>query len=211
MKTKTSADYQRDFRKRLRAKGLVKKEVWIVPEHAKRLSAVEKQLRISSDEKISDAELSLASDAKEIWTSNSLFSSLAKEALFSSEKATLEIIEGIAPSLYITLHEYGDLAVFLNVTGEQIIVESVLWPVADVIDKAGFNDAVLRTHKYFPLSTISLEQGVDGQDYYMMFGALSSYSLLANVIFELEVLASNVIQAAAAYAEFIHVPAEVEQ
>jgi uncharacterized protein YjfI (DUF2170 family) len=36
-----------------------------------------------------------------------------------------------------------------------------------------------------------------------MFGALSSSSILDNVVFEIEVLASNVIQATEAYADFL--------
>ena len=89
--------------------------------------------------------------------------------------------------------------------GDQIIVEAVLWSASDVSDPVQFNDAVLRTHKYLPLSTISLDQ-VDGEDYYHMFGALSATSLLANVVFEIEVLASNVIQATEAYGEFLTLP-----
>ncbi|KZY77149.1 hypothetical protein A3739_22870 [Oleiphilus sp. HI0067] len=45
----------------------------------------------------------------------------------------------------------------------------------------------------------------DEGDYYHMFGALSSTSLLSNVVFEIEVLASNVIQATEAYSEFLDV------
>ena len=102
------------------------------------------------------------------------------------------------------MHEYGDLSIYMNVAGDQIIAESVLWPSDDVADLAGFNDAVLRTHKYFPLSTVSLEPGPNGKDYYMMFGALSSSSIISSVVYELEALASNVIQATTAYAEFLH-------
>lgn len=214
MKAKTSADYQREFRKRLREKGLVKKEVWILPEHTPRLSIVEKQLRIATDNgiQINQAQIDLDEDgllstqSAVLWSNSQLFEALAKEDLFVSEQASIELIEGIEPALYLIMHDYGDLEVFLNVTGEQVIVESILWPKADVVDITAFNDAVLRTHKYFPLSTISLEQGSDGVDYYMMFGALSSASLLSNIVYEIEVLASNVIQAANAYAEFI-VPA----
>ena len=104
--------------------------------------------------------------------------------------------------------EYGDLPVFLTVSGEQIIVESILWSVDEVADVNGFNDAILRTHKYFPLSTISLDQLGQSGDYYHMFGALSSTSILSNVVFEIEVLASNVIQATEAYSEFLKLSVE---
>jgi uncharacterized protein YjfI (DUF2170 family) len=38
-----------------------------------------------------------------------------------------------------------------------------------------------------------------------MFGALSASSLLSNVLFEIDMLANNVIQATQAYAEFLTV------
>ena len=147
-------------------------------------------------------------DNLKTWTTASLFEALQASELFSGDSASIEMIEGVEPTIHMTMHNYGDLPVFLTVSGEQIIVESVLWSVADISDMAGFNDSILRTHKYFPLSTISLDTMSDGQDYYHMFGALSSTSILPNVIFEIEVLASNVIQATSAYSEFLKTPIE---
>lgn len=144
-----------------------------------------------------------ASESMTMWTTNSLYEALSKKSLFSEGLASVELIDGVEPSLHIVMKEFGDLPVFLTVAGEQIIVESVLWSKDEVADVEGFNDAVLRTHKYFPLSTISLDSMSDGQDYYHMFGALSASSLLDNVVFEIEVLATNVIQATEAYGEFL--------
>lgn len=200
-KSKSSAEYQRKFRQRLRDKGLVKKEVWILPAYAKQLSSVEKQLRLSGDDV--DAENFEPLCAQDQWTTLALFDALQQASLFCGDSAYIEVIDGVEPALYILMHEYGDLPLFLTVSGEQIIVECMLWPVSSVIDVSKFNDAVLRTHKYFPLSTISLEQGPDSEDYYYMFGALSATSVLVNVIYEIEVLAANVIQAASAYQEFL--------
>lgn len=42
MERKTSAHYQRLHRARLREQGLVKKELWVLPEYLDELSAVEK-------------------------------------------------------------------------------------------------------------------------------------------------------------------------
>lgn len=217
MKAKSSAHYQREYRKRLREQGLVKKEVWILPEHAKLLGACEKQLRVRDLDSSVRNELQLGvsrmangSDVGSesvVWATESLFDALSAESLFKSGQASIELIDGVEPSLVIEMKEYGDLPVFLTVSGEQIIVEAVLWSSEEVTDKSAFNDAILRTHKYFPLSTISLDRvGSDG-DYYHMFGALSSTSTLSNVVFEIEVLASNVIQATEAYSEFLSVPA----
>ena len=119
------------------------------------------------------------------------------------------------PAIHISMHEYGDLPVFLTVSGEQIIVEAMLWSIDEVADVNALNDAILRTHKFFPLSTVSLDRignSLDGtggsSEYYHMFGALSANSLLENVLLEIEVLASNVIQATEAYAEFMKTPLE---
>jgi hypothetical protein len=202
MKAKTSADYQREFRRRLRESGLIKKEVWIHPDNARQLSLIEKQLRFSANIQQAKGE-QLMTDTKQ-WTNDDLFNALQAEPMIAQGLVTIELIEGADPTLYIIMHEYGDLPIYMNVSGEQIIAESILWAASDVDNTEAFNDAVLRTHKYFPLSTISLEHGPDGKDYYMMFGALSSRSLLSNIVLEISALAANVIQAASAYEEFLN-------
>ena len=208
MKAKSSAHYQREFRRRMREQGLVKKEVWILPGNAKQLTAIEKMLR----QEDLPGQLKLLSKTSKggvrmenvtPWTTATLLAALSEEEIVRSGQAEIELIEGAEPSLLIIMKEYGDLPVFMTVAGEQIIVECVLWSTADVRDPATFNEAVLRTHKYFPLSTISLDT-IDGDgDYYHMFGALSATSILANVVFEIEVLATNVIQATEAYGEYL--------
>ncbi|MFT6113692.1 MAG: hypothetical protein ACJA10_000625 [Oleispira sp.] len=206
MTQKTSAHYQREFRRRLREQGLVKKEVWIRPENARLLTQAEKTLRepyLVETIKDGDFVMTNSHTMSELWTSQSLKTALEQEPLFSTNLATIELIDGIDASLFIEMKAFGDLPVFLTVVGEQIIVESVLWPVNAVSDVAGFNDAVLRTHKYFPLSTISLDTMTNGDSVYHMFGALSAASLLSNVLLEIDMLANNVIQATQAYAEFL--------
>lgn len=142
------------------------------------------------------------------WNVNDLYGALEKERLVTDSQAAIELIDGVGPSIYIIMREYGDLPVFLTVSGHQIIVESVLWEVSAVNDRDAFNDVVLRTHKYFPLSTISLDHLDDGHDYYQMFGALSAESGLAEIVLEIETLASNVIQATEAYGEFLESPVD---
>jgi uncharacterized protein YjfI (DUF2170 family) len=211
MKAKSSAHYQREFRKRLRDAGLVKKEVWIRPENAKLLAHIEKQLRETVETfnlAITGGKMMTASG--NTWTTESLFDALQGAPMFRERKASLELIDGIEAALHITMHEYGDLPVFITVSGEQIIAESVLWSAEEVTDQAGLNDAILRTHKYFPLSNISLDTLAHGKEYYHMYGALSSTSDLANVVFEIEMLASNVIQATEAYADFLQAPCEAQ-
>jgi uncharacterized protein len=201
MESKSSAHYQRLFRQRLREQGLIKKEVWILPEHAQALAAFERKLR--------QPQVGLASMEKEggampqVWTAQGLFDALSATELFKDGRAAIELIQGADASLHVTMREYGDLPLFIAVFGEQIIVEALLWPATDVRDGAAFNEQVLRSHKLFPLSSIGLETLPDGQACYTMFGALSASSVLSNVVQEIEMLADNVIQATEAYEGFL--------
>lgn len=210
MVTKSSAHYQREYRKRLREQGLVKREVWILPENIQLLSATEKQLRVLIGQGMlakhkAKGVTAMRSNLKN-WTTSDLLTALSEDALFLGDSASVEVIEGVDPAIHIIMHDYGDLPIFLTVSGEQIIAEAVLWSISEVKDAGEFNEAILRTHKYFPLSTISLDTMSDGADYYHMFGALSSASLLEHIVFEIEVLASNVIQATSAYGAFLNMP-----
>lgn len=208
MQKKSSAHYQREYRNRLREQGLVKKEVWILPENARRLAAIELELRASAKQVVLSGLLqakgeSRMTDVVNRWTTASLYDALAKTDMFTAKRADLELIDGVSPALHIVMYEYGDLPLFLTVSGEQIVVEAMLWSVSEVNNPSLFNETVLRTHKYFPLSNISLDK-MDGDDCYHMFGALSSASSLHDVILEIEMLASNVIQATEAYSEFLN-------
>ncbi len=200
MNAKSSAHYQREYRRRLRERGLVKKEVWIHPDNGKSLSALERELREPPQ---NTGAVGVSMVRPPLWSTTGLFEALSRESLFSSGEASLELIEGVEPSLHILMHEYGDLPLLLTVAGEQIVVEALLWPQASVTDVSAFNDAILRSHKFFPLSTIGLDNFA-GRPFYCMFGALSANSIIANIVFEIETLAANVIQAADAYEEFVN-------
>ena len=113
------------------------------------------------------------------------------------------MIEGIDASIVIIMHTHGDLPVFVTVSGEQILAESVLFALDDVANTAEFNEYVLRTHKYLPLSTISLELDKENGDYYHMFGALSATSSINEIILEIDTLAENTIQATEAFETFL--------
>jgi uncharacterized protein YjfI (DUF2170 family) len=188
--------------------------VWILPENARRLAIYEQQLRqpaasgtpiagqLPSHAKTEGKMTNAIQQGDEVWTTASLYEALAGSSLCTSGRADLELIDGVAPALHIVMADYGDLPIFLTVSGEQVLVEAYLWSMDEVRDVAQFNEAILRTHKFFPLSTISLDR-IDGDDCYHMFGALSSQSSLQNIVFEIEMLASNVIQATQAYAEFL--------
>jgi uncharacterized protein YjfI (DUF2170 family) len=225
MERRTSAFYQRRHRDRLREQGLTKKELWVLPEYADELAAIERQMRRPRSETarsgrhageptmgesqiagttMAGARLSAALNATAphaaapMWTASALCAAIAAAEPVREGLMSVELIEGAEPGLYMTMHDYGDLPLFMAVVGRQIVVEALLWPVSQVRDPARFNEALLRTHKLFPLSTLGIET-LDGDPVYIMFGALSASSSLADVLFEIETLADNVIRATEAY------------
>jgi uncharacterized protein YjfI (DUF2170 family) len=196
---KSSTEYVREFRERMRREGFVKKDVWILPEHAQELAAVERRLRIprgGAGIRIDGEGFSTA------WTARSLHAALAQTRPVQAGGIVLELLEGAEPSLHLVMRDYGDLPLFIAVGGEQIIVEALMWPVADVIDPHAFNAHALRTHKLLQLSTMGIEI-ISGVACYIMFGSLDTHSSLANVLFEIEALAENVLSAAEMYAPFL--------
>lgn len=149
-------------------------------------------------------EVTMQSSA--LWTATALHTALAASAGVREGTMAVELIDGAEPGLYLTMYEYGDLPLFMAVVGRQIVVEAMLWPVSQVRDAARFNEEVLRTHRLFPLSTLGIET-LDGEAVYIMFGALSAASSLADVLFEIEALADNVIRATEAYEWHLRVAA----
>lgn len=80
----------------------------------------------------------------------------------------------------------------ITVSGDQIIVESLLSPTTKVKDSIVFNDLILRTHKQlFPLTAMAITR-IDGEDYYAAFGSLSSQSKEESVLVEISLLFQNV-------------------
>ena len=143
----------------------------------------------------------------QVWTAQALHDALLAAPLFVSGQATVELIQGADASLHLCMREYGDLPLFVAVYGEQIIVEAFLWPLTQVRDPAAFNAHVLATHKLLPLSTIAI-QPVGGVPSYAMFGSLDTHSSLANLMFEIETLAQNVIHASDADAPYLRAVTE---
>ena len=195
MTGKTSAYYQSRYRARLKELGFVKREVWIPAEHAKTLKQCEDALRRGIEPIIPKAKRKSSMSQDEPWTTESLLEALQQSEPASDGDIDVELVEGTEPGILLIMKEFGDLPLFVSVSGGQIIVDTLLWPVDDVADRAAFNEMALKTHKYFPLSTFGITRGPDGRDYYEMFGALSAGSILDSVLFEIETLADNVLQA----------------
>lgn len=83
------------------------------------------------------------------------------------------------------------LEAYIAVSGSQIIAETPLFTSESVLDAGSLNSEILKTHHILPLTTICIKP-VDGHDYYMAFGALSSGSSDDSIIFEIDTLFANV-------------------
>ena len=79
----------------------------------------------------------------------------------------------------------------MTVSGDQMIVETLLFSTDTIKDPHALNDEILRTHQIFPLSTIGINR-INGNDYYVAFGALSSGSKEESVLVEVDYLFRNV-------------------
>ena len=91
MDSKSSAHYQRLYRQRLREQGLVKKEVWILPEHAPLLLAFERKLR-QPQSTLASMEKEEGMSMPQVWTAQALHEALAATELFQSGQAGIELI-----------------------------------------------------------------------------------------------------------------------
>lgn len=103
----------------------------------------------------------------------------------------------------LTLSNDEGVDIFIYVGGQQILVETALFPESCVKDKALLNDLILRTHQLVPLTTVGLKQ-IGAEDYYVAFGALSVDSKDSVVIEEVETLFDNVAEFLDLYSEHLN-------
>jgi len=199
MASKKSSYYQSRYRARLRERGFVKREIWIPPEFAKVLNDCQAALREGVIPFIPKTVRERTMSQDENWTTETLCAALAQSEPATSGGFVVELVEGADPGILITMMEFGDLPLLMSVSGGQILVDTLLWPVDDVADPSEFNVMILKTHKLLALSTFGIRTGPDGKDYYELFGALSAGSILESVISEIETLADNAMQIAEAY------------
>ena len=129
------------------------------------------------------------------WTVPSIKAALDASELVREGELTTRVLEGAEPVLLATMHEYGDLPIFLSVGADQIVVSALLWPVDEQQNQAQFNVFLLKAQKLVPLSNFGITT-VAGRDYYEIFGEISCKTTLQTVIIELRMLAENAIRAA---------------
>lgn len=128
------------------------------------------------------------------WTVPSLEVALNASTLVREGELTLKVLQGADPVLLATMHEYGDLPIYLSVGGDQIVCSVLLWPVAEQADPAAFNEFLLKVQRIVPLSNFAITT-VDGQDVYELMGELSCKTTLQTILIELRTLAENAIDA----------------
>jgi uncharacterized protein YjfI (DUF2170 family) len=126
------------------------------------------------------------------WTVRSLKTALSDGA---GEAMTARVVEGADPILLVTMHEQGDLEIFVSVSDQQIAASVLLWPVDEQQDRHAFNEFLLKAQKLVPLSNFGIST-VSGRDYYELFGELAPTSSLDDIHTELRVLAENALEAA---------------
>jgi hypothetical protein len=199
MASKKSSYYQSRYRARLRENGYVKREIWIPPDYTKILKDCETALRAGVMPFIPKTVTERKMSEDRNWTTETLYEALAQSETAGEGAIEVELVEGTDPGILITMTEFGDLPLLMSVSGSQILVDTLLWPVDAVNDPAAFNEMIMKTHKLLPLSTFGIRQGPDGREYYEMFGSLSAGSILESILFEIETLADNAMEAAAAY------------
>jgi uncharacterized protein YjfI (DUF2170 family) len=183
--------------------GLVKLELWIPPAAKADIQAAAKAIvRASSrgpaliknplpPEGTSQMDQVIDND----WTVRGLADALEASKLVRDAELTVRVLEGADPVLQITMHEFGDLPIFLSIGGEQIVVSALLWPVDEQPDRHAFNEFLLKAQKLVPLSNFGITT-VSERDYYEIFGELSCRTTLQTVLIELRTLAENAIRAA---------------
>jgi len=95
------------------------------------------------------------------------------------------------------------LDAWIAISGEQILVESLLFAQSEVSEADALNAAILRTHMVFPLTTVGISN-LNGEDYYTAFGSLSAQSKESSILIEVETLFQNVEAFLDAYQEYLN-------
>lgn len=94
--------------------------------------------------------------------------------------------------LIIKMNDYGDLQVAISLTSRQMIVETSICPVSAIPEQAEFNRFLLCNQKMLPLSSVGISR-LDGEEYYIVFGALSLHSSIDDILLEIVTLAENAL------------------
>ena len=197
------AERTRQWRDERRRLGLVKLELWVPPGAKSDIQAAARAIitassrgpALSSNPEPPPGSFQMDHVIDTDWSVKSLAQALTESRLVREGKMTARVLEGAEPVLQISMHEFGDLPIFLSVGADQIVVSALMWPVDEQANTEQFNVFLLKAQKLVPLSNFGITT-VAGRDYYEVFGELSCKTTLQTVIIELRTLADNAIRAA---------------
>lgn len=204
-----ATDRIRAWRQARREAGLVKLELWvpeaarddvkaavraIVTDSTRGPSLAGRSRRPTSDPITSGDDHHMDAVIETPWTVPAIKAALDASALLREGEMTLRVLEGADAVLLATMHEYGDLPVYLSVGGAQIVCSVLLWPVSEQADTARFNEFLLKAQRIVPLSNFAITS-VGGEDVYELMGELSCKTTLQTILIELRTLAENAIDA----------------
>lgn len=128
---------------------------------------------------------------------------LAEKGQDEESSFTFEInpIPGDVEVLQILIENREELPIFLSFSDEQILCISYLFKKEEVknnkIDE--LNHAMLATNISIPLSTFALLD-----DQYVIYGALSANSSLGDIVYEIDALSSNALEAIEAMSSYLN-------
>jgi len=202
-------DRIRAWRKARREAGMVKLEFWvpqatrddvraavraIVTDSTRGPTLAVRPRKPTSQDLTPGADHQMDAVIETPWTVPAIKVALDASPLVREGELTLRVLEGAEPVLLATMHEYGDLPIYLSVGGAQIVCSVLLWPVSEQEDPARFNEFLLKAQRVVPLSNFAITS-VGGEDVYELMGELSCKTTLQTILIELRTLAENAIDA----------------
>ncbi|WP_271145090.1 YjfI family protein [Brevundimonas sp. NIBR10] len=203
------SDRIRAWRKARREAGMVKLELWvpqatrddvraavraIVTDSTRSPALVQRRRSPTSNAITPGADHQMDAVIETAWTVPAIKAALDESSLVREGELTLRVVEGADPVLLATMHEYGDLPIYLSVGGAQIVCSVLLWPVSEQKDAARFNEFLLKAQRVVPLSNFAITS-VSDEDVYELMGELSCKTTLQTILIELRTLAENAIDA----------------
>lgn len=103
----------------------------------------------------------------------------------------------------LTLTNEDGLDAYLAISGQQIVIEAILFAKSQVKNPAELNEHILKTHKLYPLTSVAITH-LQQADYYCAFGAISAATDEASLQLEVETLFNNVSGFLEAYHDYLY-------
>jgi uncharacterized protein len=200
---KSAQERTRAWRLARKEAGFVKIEVWAPAACKDDISAAVRAIvfdsargpRLGANPNPPEGVRHMDSTIDTAWTIPSLKEALTSSALVREGELTAAVVQGAEPVLLVTMHEFGDLPVYVSAGPGQMVVSAILWPCDEQADRQNFNEFLLRAQKMLPLSNFAITT-VEGRDYYELMGEISAKTTLQTIVIELRTLAENAIAAA---------------